>query len=815
MFMNYFKIMIRNLVKRKVFTTINLLGLASGMAICLLLALYIAGELGYDHYHERGDQIYRLAFERKYPGRSAFLGKIPHSIGQAVKMEFPEVLESTRVLNHSNDGKSIIRVGEKSFSDNKVFAADSNFFKVFTGKFMEGDVNTALEKPGTAVLSANTATRYFGSAKNAMGKEIIINDFQKCIISGVFEDWPEKSHLQPDIISTTSGEQYLNTPDYVYFGPYTYLLLNKNAKAAALEAKLPLIVDKYVAGTIEKLFGETYQQFIKEGNGYHYFLQSLKKIHLNSALEDEIRPGGSMRAILLFGAIAGFILFLACINFINLSTAISVERAREIGIRKTFGSDKKELIGQFLTESMLFSIASMVIGMLLAFLFVPVMNKISGNELSFSYYLQPLQLLMITGFSILVGIIAGLYPALVLSSFEPISVLKGRFKSNRQGIALRNGLVVFQFAVSVILIICTIVVSKQIKYVLGDSLGFRQDHIIRVEGLWYLRQQKDVVQSFVDEVSKTPGVEDITRSELPAGDDSGGGATWVALDNNASRTDKVLHVDDHYQEMLGLQTKEGRFFSSQFNTDSMAMVLNEAAVADFGLMNPVGARILSKDYSPGEGKGEYVFTVIGVIKDFHYQSLRKKIAPLVIINSNKFGWGSMGVRIKGDHFKTTIAAIEKKWKTFDAKHDFQFSFLDQNLAAQYKSEETEQKIFTFFSLLAILIASVGLFGLAAYSTLQRTKEISIRKVLGASPGNIILILSKDFLRLVIIASLVAFPLAGWAMYAWLQNFAYRIALSWWIFLSAGLLAAFIAIVTISYQAIKAAVANPVKSLKID
>ncbi|MES1222286.1 MAG: ABC transporter permease, partial [Bacteroidota bacterium] len=723
MFKNYIKIMLRNLVKRKAFTTINLLGLATGMAICLLLVLYIAGELGYDKYQERGDQIYRLAFERKYPGRSAFLGKIPHSIGQAVKMEFPEVLESTRVLDDSYNGKSVIRVGDKTFTENKAFAVDSNFFKVFTGKFTQGDVNTALEKPGTAVLSETTAKQFFGSAENAMGKEIIINDFKKCIISGVFEDWPEKSHLRPDVISTTSGDQYLNKPDYVYFGPYTYLLLNKNANAAALEAKLPLIVEKYVAGTVEKLFGETYKQFLAEGNGYRYFLQSLQKIHLNSTLEDEIRPGGSMRAIILFAAIAGFILFLACINFINLSTAISVERAREVGIRKTFGSDKKELIGQFLTESILFSVASMIVALVLVFLFVPVLNKISGNELSFGYYLQPIQLLMIAGFSVLVGIVAGLYPAFVLSSFEPISVLKGRFKSNRRGIALRNGLVVFQFTVSVILIICTIVVSRQMKYVLSDELGFKQDHVIRIEALWYLRQQKDSRQAFVDEISKIPGVEDVTRSELPAGDDNGGGATWVALDNNASRTDKVLQVDDHYLGMLGLQLKEGRFFSSQFPTDSMAMVLNEAAVKDFGLKHPIGARILSKDYSPGDGKGEYIFTVIGVVKDFHFQTLRKKIAPLTIMNSNKFGWGSAGVRIKGDHLKTAIAAMEKTWKGFDAKHDFQFSFLDQTLAARYKSEQTEQKIFTFFSLLAILIASVGLFGLAAYSTLQRMKEI--------------------------------------------------------------------------------------------
>jgi putative ABC transport system permease protein len=822
MLSNYFKIMIRNFLKRKAFSFINLFGLATGIAICLLLVLYIQNELGYDSFHEHSDQIYRLALERKYPGRSAFRGGIPRSIGQAVKKEFPEVMESTRVINFNYEGTKI-SVGEKLFTEKAVMMADSNFFRVFTGNFLQGDVNTALQKPGTAVLNETTAKKYFGSVENAMDKQINLGVSQTYIISGVCRDWPEKSHFQFHILMSTSGLSGLNNPEYVYFGPYTYLLLHKNASATALEAKLPFIVKKYVSGTIAGLFGESYDNFIAEGNGYRYFLQPIQKIHLHSELEDELKPTGSMRIIVLFGAIGALILFLACVNFINMSTAISVERAKEVGIRKTFGSRKRELIGQFLSESVLFSIASMLVALLLVLLLTPLLNRISGSELTFVYFLYPIRLLVVFAFSIFVGVVAGLYPAFVLSSFNPVRVLKGRLKSSRSGIALRNGLVIFQFAISVILIICTIVVNKQMQYVLGDELGFKKDHIIRVDGLWQLRNTKsgdgftDTRQSFVNEISKISGVEDVTESELPGNDDSGGGGTWVAIDNNASRTQKIMQVDYNYLKLLGIHLKEGRFFSKELATDSLGLVMNESAAQDFGLKNPIGVKLISKepDLNSGDGKSQNVFTVIGIVKDFHFQSLHKKIAPLIFLNSNKFGWGSTGIKIKGAHFKTTLADIEKTWKRFDPKDDFRFSFFDQSIAAQYQSEQTEQKIFTIFSLLAILIACIGLFGLASYSTIQRTKEISIRKVLGAMPGNIIMILSRDFLTLVIIASLIAFPVAWWAMHEWLQNFSYRVDISWWVFLLAGSIAAVIAMLTISYQAIKAAIANPAKSLKTE
>lgn len=808
MIKNYFKVMLRNLLKRKAFTAINLLGLATGISVCLLMLLYIQSELGYDTFQENGDQVYRLALERKYTNRSAFHGQIPQSIGQAVKQEFPEVLESVRIVPFGGQ----IKIGDKVIDEKKILATDSNFFRIFSGDFLQGDRNTLLQKPNTAVINESTAIRLFGSAENAMDKLLVLNGSDPFTIEGVCKDWPAKSHLQFNILVSNAGSRQLTELNYYDFGPYTYLLLNKNASAKALEAKLPLIVEKYVAGTIERGFGESYEQFKKEGNGYRYFLQPLKKIHLYSNLEDELLPSGSMNTIYLCGAIAIFILFLACINFINLSTAVSVERAREIGIRKTFGSDKMALVRQFLSESILFSLISVPIALLLTALLVPALNEITGSELRFSYFVHPLRIAMIMAFAVLLGIVAGLYPAIVLSSFKPIIVLKGRFKSGRQGIALRNGLVIFQFAISVILIICTIVVNSQVTLMLGDKLGFKKDHIIAVDGLNRLQGKRE---AFIDELSKIVGVENWSKCDaLPDGKPFRTCA-MQALDTKVSRTEKTLFTDERYLDLLNLTIAQGRFFSSDFATDSFSLVLNEKAVEDFGLKNPIGSRITSTEpfFNSWDGKRQYVYTVVGVIKDFHFESMHEKIAPLVIANTGRFGWGTAGVRIKGDHFKTTLAALDKTWKQFNSKDDFKFSFLDESLAAQYKSEQSAQKIFTVFSLLAICIACIGLFGLATFSTLQRTKEISVRKLLGANTGLIVLILSKDFLKLVIIAAVIAFPVGWFAMHQWVQNFAYRTDISWWVFLLAGTIAAFIAMASISFQAIKAAVANPIKSLR--
>src|SRR5258708_11297720 len=479
-----------------------------------------------------------------------------------------------------------------------------------------------------------------------------------------------------------------------------------------------------------------------------------------------MKPNGSMRSVYIFGIIAIFILGIACINFINLSTARSMERAKEVGIRKTFGSEKKSLIFQFLLESVLVSLFSTLLSLLLILVLLPLFNKLSGKELSIIGFLEPLTLGLLLVFGLLVGLVAGLYPAFVLSSFQPIKVLKGKFQTNKYGTALRNGLVVFQFAISIILIICTIIVNRQMGYMLGDKLGFKKDHIIEIERSDLLNEK---TRPFRNELAGIAGVEKVSGASSLPGDNGFFGISWQPVGSRESMTGRGIVVDDQFAATLGLELKEGRFFSKEFSTDSLSIVLNEKAVSALGLKGPViGARLTTTDenfnISPDS---PHIYTIVGVVKDFHFQTLHQAIAPLIFANSAKFGDRTpiISVRIKGADFKTAIAAIEQTWKKFVPKRPFNYTFLDQTLTEQYRTEQTIQRVFTAFSVLAICIACIGLLRLAAYATHQRIAQNSIRKGLGASAGSIIGMLSKDFLRLVTISAFIAFPLAWWAMKA--------------------------------------------------
>jgi putative ABC transport system permease protein len=818
MLKNYFKVAFRNLLKRKGFSLINILGLAIGMAVCLLIVLFVQSELRYDEHHDKADNIYRVVLERYYPGRSTSYAIIPQSFAGAIKAEYPEVLESTRLYNFGGAGNFIVRIGEKIFEEKNVLAADSNFFKLFTVKILQGDPATALEKPNSAVINETTAKKYFGSADNAIGKtfETDGNDTTFAYtITGIVTDWPDNSHFLFDMLLSTSSFRFTRQTNFINFAAHTYLLLNPHASYKTLEAKFPGFIKKYVSPEINRVFNQSWEDFQKAGNGYRYYLQPLTKIHLISDLEAELRPNGSITAVYIFGIVAVIILFLACINFINLSTARSMERAREVGIRKTFGSERKALIGQFLMESVLISIVSMLLAFGLIILLLPLFNSISSKELTVSYFLQPSWILLLIAFVLITGLIAGLYPAFVLSSFNPIMVLKGRFKSNRYGLALRNGLVIFQFAISVILIISTIVVNQQMNYMLGNKLGFKKDHLIVVERADLLANQ---IQAFKNDLLGISGIEYASGASTMPGNQNFFGTTWQEMGNKAPMTGRGIIVDEDFGKALGLELKEGRFLSKEFSTDTLSIVLNERAVHELGLTKAIGARLTSPDdfYNAPDGS-PYIYTVVGVVRDFHYHSLHEPISPLVMVNTKKFGGQSslVALRIKGENFESAIAGTEASWKKFVKANPFHYYFLDQSLAAQYKSERTTQSIFTIFSALAVFIACIGLLGLAAYATQQRTREISIRKVLGASEGSIVSMLSKDFLKLVLLSSVIAFPLAWWGMYTWLQDFAYRININWWVFAIAGTTAALIAFITISFQALKAAITNPVKSLRTE
>lgn len=812
MFRNYWKVAIRSLLKRKGFTLINILGLATGMGVCLLILLFIRHETGYDRFEPNGDRVYRVVLERKYPGRSTSYAIIPSGYTRVLKQEFPEVEASTGMVDFTGVGVMQVRIGDRRFEERHVFLADSNFFQVFPMHLLAGDASAALQKPDMVVLTESTAKRLFGSAAAAMGQSFDSDTKHRFKVNGVCPDWPANSHLRFSML--ISDVSFPGDPDYTGFSTYTYLLLHDHATAASVEAKMPQLVEKYAGGVIGRSFGMTFQQFQAAGNGYHYYLQPLQRIHLTSDLEAEIKPNGSQRAVYIFGIIAVFILGIACINFINLSTARSMERAREVGVRKTFGSDQRSLIVQFLFESILVSLLSVLLAVGLVLVTLPFFSRLAGEDLAAGGWLTWMNALGLIGFGLLVGLVAGAYPAFVLSSFQPIKVLKGKFQSNKYGKALRNGLVVFQFAISMILIICTVIVHEQMRYMLGDKLGFTRDRVLEIQRSDLLG---DKIRAFRDELAGIAGVDKVGGASTMPGDAGFFGVVWQPVGSKESMTGRGLIVDDQFAATLGLSVKEGRFFSREFARDSLAVVLNEKAVTALGLKEPVvGTQLQSTSgiFNPRPDSFLH-YTVVGVVRDFHFQTLHQAIAPLVINNAAKFGGITplTAVRIRGGDMRATVDAIERVWKQFVPDRVFHYSFLEDNLAAQYTAEETLQRIFSVFSILAIFIGCIGLLGLAAYATQQRMREMSIRKVLGAGPTTIVRLLSKDFLRLVTLSAFVAFPAAWLAMHAWLQGFVYRVGLSWWVFGVAWLACLFITLITISFQAFRAAAVNPVKVLR--
>ena len=818
MFKNYFKIAWRNLLKRKTYAFINIFGLALGAAICLLIVLFIKSEKSFDTWRENSDNVYRMVLKRQYPGRATSYAIIPQSFSKTVKDELPEVEETVRIFNFFNNGTFQLKYGDKKYEETKVFFVDPSFFKIFTSEFLYGSPEESLTKPNSAVVTETIAEKYFGSADQAVGKILQPEgaNSQPIEITAVCKDWPENSHFTFNLLLTTSGNDNFDQINYVGFSAYTYLLLNKNASPEKLEASFPGIITKFAAGDIEKQFATTVEKFNSDGNGYTYYLQPLKEIYLNSHLENEFRANGNATTLYIFVIVALFILFIAGINFINLSTARSSERAREVGIRKTFGSEKRALIIQFIVESFLLSFISMFVAVGLYALLVPVFNDISGKTFTLNTLLSFDVILLLISFTCITGLLAGIYPAFVLSSFKPIEVLRGKFKSGKQGRFLRSGLVVFQFSISVILIICTLVVNKQMHYMTSEKLGFQKEQTLIIERTDLLGEN---TRAFKNEIKNIKGVTSVTSTTALPGQQNYFGSSWATLENrNQPMTGRGIIVDDEYLKTLNLTLVEGRFFSKDFPTDSLAVVINEKAAKELGLQNPVGSRIISNDdFLNAQDGTQFTYEVIGVVKDFHYQSLHEPITPLVFTNGARFNniLGLAAVHVEGNSFAFAIDEIETIWKKFVNDKPFTYQFLDQTIEQQYQAESRARKVFTFFSLITIFIACIGLLGLAAYTTRQRVHEIGVRKVLGASVGNIIGMLSIDFIKLIFLATLIAVPIAWYAMHNWLQNFAYHISTIWDLFMIATLIVIMTAFLTISFQAIKAAIANPVKSLRTE
>ncbi|WP_420149535.1 ABC transporter permease [Spirosoma sp.] len=810
MLRNYLKIALRNLAKHKANTAINIVGLAIGMACCLLIVLYVTDELSYDQHWANGERIYRMALERKYPDRVSKYAIIPPSYAQSIKKEIPEIQQTTRVFNFGNNAPTLLKLDGRTLEERGFMAVDSTFFQVFQVPLLRGQSDKALNRPNTVVLTETTARRLFGKT-NPIGKVLEIVQGPKLEVTGICADPVRNAHFTFNFLASTRGFAQDDQPNHISFAAHTYLLLRSDARPDAIQAKLPAVVEKYAAGEVERNFGMPYRDYVKAGNGYFYFLQPLRSIHLDSHLEAEHQPNGSQTLVTIFSIIAGFVLLIACINFMNLATARSSERAREVGIRKSLGSTTNQLAAQFLTESVLLSLFSLIVAVFLVAVLLAPFNTLANKSLTLSSLVDWQTLPLLLGGAIAVGLLAGSYPAGVLSAFEPIKVLKGRFSSTRQGHLLRNGLVVFQFAISVLLIVSTVVVFSQLNFIQQKELGFTKESVIKLTSTFFLDRN---TEAFKQEVAKLAGVTSVGGTSSTPGDEGYFGITFRRNGENETVTGRGCVVDDQYFQTMQMDMLAGRPFSRQFD-DSLSVILNEEAARQIGFTNPIGKQITSPDNLTQQGGAPVTYTVVGVVRNFHFGSLHQRIGPLFILNDRLFRRvdNQLVVRIRAVNPGAVLSQIELIWKRYLPDQPIHYSYLDSDWTALYQSEQVAQRIFGVFAMLAIFIACMGLLGLAMYVIRLRTKEIGVRKVLGASIPGLVILLSRDFLKLVLIAIVIATPVAWYVMSRWLDGFAYKIDLAWWMFALAGFLAVGIALLTVSFQSVKAALMNPVTSLR--
>jgi putative ABC transport system permease protein len=806
MFKNLMKVAFRNIWKKKLFSLINIVGLSIGIACFFLIIINVRHEFSYDKFQKNGDRIYRVALERIYPDNVIFYAIIPYSIGDAMVTDFPEIEQMTRILDNRNP--VMLRYQDKSYEEEEIFFVEPNFFDMFSIPLIKGTPETIFSTPNSMVMTKDTALKYFGD-EDPIGKYISTPQGQ-VLVSGICENIPSNSHMEFDLLLPLSLIGFQNRPNYVSFSVHTYVMLQEGVSPEEVEAKMPGLVERYAAGPIQTQTGLSFKEYTAAGNGYNYFFQPIRDIHLHSHLEFEIKPNGNITYIYVLIAIAAFLIIIACVNFMNLATARSASRAREVGIRKIVGSTKGLLIRQFLFESLVMSLISVVVAAFLVRLFLPVFNHLTQKQLEIQYLKEPFNLVFLLAIGLLVGLLAGLYPAFVLSSFRPVTVLKGRFTTSRTGSRMRNALVVLQFAISIICIAMTILVYRQMDFMQKKDLGFDKDNQIVVERA-YVLQDRD--EAFKQELRTIPGILNAAGANTLISGGDYFGVFFRAEGNPEVKTTRGMNIDEDFIPTMGLEIIEGRGFSREFN-ETNNVIINESTIEEFGWENPIG-KTIKRLGDTEELTGDY--TIIGVVKDFHYNSLHNPINSFVLFSfspDQRF-LGNMNIKIRPENVSATIAAIEEKWKAFVPQEPLSFYFLDDKLSEMYGNERTSGQIFSIFSLLAIVIACIGLFGLSAFMAELRTKEIGIRKVLGSTSSKIVVLLSKDFARLVALAFVVAVPISYYAMTRWLQNFAFRSPVQVWIFLLAGTAAVLIAQITISFQALKAANTDPADALRFE
>lgn len=807
MFRNYFVVALRNIRKHKGYSIINILGLSIGIASCLLILLFVWSELSYDRFHERAEQIYRvgLTFHVGTNQFDAALGPCP--LAAALVRDFPEVEKAARIFaRQSRGGDVFVRNEDRRFREKRFLWADQSLFDILTIPFLKGNPGEALEKPNSVVLTIESAEKYFGK-EDPMGKMLTLEDGSLYMVTGVTEKWPESSHFHFDFLASFSSLPKSKDPDFYDTAVFTFILLQEGALIEHLEAKLPEFSGKYMAPIIEKIMAVSYEEFLGSENFIGFMVQPLLDIHLHSDWGNELEPQGSFTTVIIFSAIALLILVVACINFINLTTARSTQRANEVGVRKVVGSTHRQLIRQFLAESIFMSLMAVLLALILVEIFLPVFNSLVGREFSSSYFMRGSFLLMLSLGVLVIGLAAGSYPAFLMASFKPVEVLKGNIQSGIRGRRFRDFLVIFQFCASIILLIGTMVIYTQLHYIQNKELGFEKDHVVVVQRAEKLGVQQEI---FKNRLMQNPDILSVTFSDsLPQmlleakvfqkeGEGSSENNTLIAIT-----------ADYDFFETYKLELLEGRFFEKERSADATAIVLNETAVKALDIQNPLEKRLVLV------GLKRRPMDIIGVVRDFHMESLHVKIGPLAVLLAGERPGVLLSVRVRPSSIQKTMGYLETQWNQFTNSQPFEYVFFDDQFDLLYKSEIQAGKVITAFAALAIFVACLGLLGLASFTSGQRTKEIGIRKVLGSSVSGIIFLLNKDFVKRVLLANLIAWPLAYYAMNKWLQNFAYRIRIELWVFFVSALIALVIALVTVSYQSVKAALGNPVDSLRYE
>ena len=801
MIKNYIKVAFRNIARQKFFAFINVTGLAIGICCCLLILAFVNEEFSYDNFHPNKENIYRIALDRKFPDNAFVYSRSPMPMGQTMVNDLPSVQSFTRIYAAFNE--LTFRLDDRYFDETNVMAVDSTFFDFFQVEFLDGDKSTALDLPNSLIITEAMATKYFGK-EPAVGKQLTIQNIGEMMVRGVVKPMPVNSHFHFDFLFSLSSMPglYRNS----FWGSYlahTYIKLEPGADVKTIEANMRDITKTYMEPQVQSILGIDWGQYEAAGNDHNYFLQPLESIHLNSNFQWELEPNGNKTIVYLFLAISVFILLIACINFINLTTARAANRAREVGMRKVLGALKNQLIAQFLIESILMCLVATALATGLATLILPFFNDLAGKSFQTDSLLTLEVVVGLAIFSIGLGIMAGLYPAFVLSAYKPIVVLKGRASSGAKNSWLRNTLVILQFGISIILVIGTLIIYQQIEYMNSKPLGFDKDQLVIIERTSLLGQE---TEAFKNIILDNPNVNTISGSNTFPGRLITGG-TFTDVQGDASDRYLIPNLRGDYDliETMGLDVIAGRAFDERIVTDTTAIIINEAAARTFGWSDPIG-----KQLQPINGP---IYNVIGVVKDFHFESLHQDIGPLALFASDfQHGANIMVAKISNENVAATLKSIESAWDQFVQQRPVEFTFVDQDFGALYEAEARSGKLFSSFALLAIVIACLGAFGLAAFLASQRKKEIGIRKVLGASVTSIVRLLSNEFVKLILIANVLAWPIAYYLMNEWLSSFAYAIGVNLWYFALATLVSLVIALLTVSFHSIRAALSNPSDTL---